>query len=317
VTSISVVCPVYNESAWIDQLLNFITTATVSPKEVFLIDGGSTDNTVDRIRQWQQRFPYIKLLHNPQKFVPFALNLAIPKCTGDIIVRLDAHTEYEKDYFEKIIQVLMKSSADVVGGPTRTRWKGSFQHAVAYAICDSFGIGGSKVHNLKYEGETDSVTFGAWKRDIFKKTGLFDTALIRNQDDEFHYRVKSKGFRIFQSPEIKLYYYPRNTFKGLAKQYFQYGLYKPLVLKKVSSEIKLRHLVPAFFVLYLLSLPITAQHHALFALPLVIYLAILFYKVMVSDLPWSARMYLPVVFPAIHLAYGSGFILGLGKLIKK
>ena len=313
---ISVVCPVYNESAWIDQLLRFIVSSEITPKEVFLVDGGSADDTVEKISAWQAQYPFIKLLHNPRKYVPFALNLAIPQCTGDIIVRLDAHTEYASDYFEKIVQVAERTRADIVGGPTLTRWKNPLQQAVANAICSPFGIGDSKVHFKDYEGWTDSVTFGSWRREIFEKTGLFDTGLMRNQDDEFHYRCKAMGFKIYQSPEIKLYYYPRDKYSKLFSQYYQYGLYKPLVLKKGPTEGKRRHLIPSLFVLYLISLPF-ALFFPPWLIPLILYLLLDLYFSFKAPAPWSVRFRMLLVYPVLHIAYGTGFLVGLTKLWNK
>lgn len=311
------VCPVYNESDWIDQLLEFVTTATVQPAEVFLIDGGSTDDTVYKIKNWQARYSHIHLLHNPHRYVPHALNLAIPKCSGDIIIRLDAHTKYAKDYFEQILKTLENTDANIVGGPMRPVGLLPFQDAVAIATCDSFGVGNSAFHFEKKAGYVDSVYLGAWKRDIFDKIGLFDEVLVRNQDDEFHYRARASGFKIYLNPSIRSYYYPRTSATKLFKQYYQYGLYKPLVLRKVSSETKLRHLIPSSFVLYLCSLPIGIQLGWWYGLPFFLYLAILLYKSLFANAPWQVRLPLLVVYPTIHIAYGLGFLAGLRKVLQQ
>lgn len=312
---ISVICPTLNEAQHIEKLLQFFVAAKPEDKELFIIDGNSQDRTRSIVQQWQQQYPNIHLLVNEKKYVPYALNIAIPQCKGQYIVRLDAHTEYEADYFEQVIATFNKTGADIVGGPTRTKATDATQTAVANAICTAFGIGNSRVHQDTYEGYTDSVTFGAWRRNIFQKTGLFDTDLVRNQDDEFHYRAKSKGLKIYQSSDIKLYYYPRSSLKALFRQYFQYGLYKPLVLKKVPDEWKWRHLIPSIFTLYLplgLSLGFL---HCFFLLPLALYLLANIYFSFMNQLPWRAKWISLLVYPIIHLAYGSGFIKGLFRLV--
>ena len=315
---VSIICPVYNESKFIEKVLDFCVNAKPLDKEIIFIDGGSKDDTCDIIRRWIEKYPQIKLLHNARKIVPFALNLAIQEAKGDSIIRIDAHTDYALDYFEKILETFEKTGADIVGGPTRTSFLDKTQEAVAYAICTSFAIGNSRVHQEDYEGFTDSVTFGSWKKSIFSKTGLFDESLKRNQDDEFHYRARSLGFTIYQSPDIKLYYYPRNTLKGLYKQYFEYGLYKPLVLKKVKSGTSWRHLIPSAFVLYVFSLFI--------AIALKLYFWFVFLGLYIltdiavciksgKSFPVMLRLFL--VYPTIHFAYGIGFIQGLFKKNKK
>ncbi len=311
---ISVICPVYNEEKYITKLLELFTKSQPANKELIIVDGGSTDATLKIFRSWEIGESEISLIHNPSRYVSFALNKAIEKARGEIIVRLDAHTSYAEDYFEAILAVFSRTGADIVGGPTRTAYLDSMQEAIAYAICTPFAIGNSRVHQLGYEGYTDSVTFGSWKRKMFSTTGLFDESLKRNQDDEFHYRARSLGFSIYQSPDIKLYYYPRNSLNRLFRQYYEYGLYKPLVLKKVNSGLQLRHLIPAVFVLYLFSLFI-AVAYIFWLIPLGLYLLAGAFYTLRSHKRIAVLVRLFFVYPAIHLAYGLGFLAGLRKAL--
>ncbi len=312
---VTVICPVYNESKFIVNVLEFCVNAMPLDKEIFFVDGSSSDNTCELINQYAAKHSNIKLLHNPDRYVPYALNKAIRQATGDIVVRLDAHTLYANDYFEKIIEVFGKINADIVGGPMRIAKGSELQEAVGHATSTSFGIGNSSFHFENFEGFTDSVYLGAWKRKIFDVTGLFDESLVRNQDDEFHYRAKSKGFKIYQSPEIKLYYFPRNSFKTLFKQYYQYGLYKPLVLQKIKSAISIRHIVPMGFVCYLISLLFFALlgWYWMF-LPLALYILANLYSSAASKQNIAQIFRIAVSYSILHIAYGTGFIVGLVRL---
>jgi succinoglycan biosynthesis protein ExoA len=312
---ISVICPVFNEAKNIQHLIDFFVQSKPADKELILIDGGSDDGTIEIIQENVARFKTIRLLHNPEKIVPVALNLAIPECNGEVIVRLDGHSAYEMDYFERILLTFSKTHADIVGGPTRTRFKTKTQEAIAYTICHPAGIGNSKVHDEKFEGYTDSVTFGAWKKQIFHRIGLFDERLVRNQDDEFHYRAKSKNLKIYQDPAIKLYYFPRQSFSSLFKQYFQYGLYKPMVLMKINSGIKIRHIVPSSFVLYLV-VSISFSWNVFFYLPLFAYLTLVSFVSFFNRKSFDVKIRILLALPCLHIAYGSGFIKGLGKLFR-
>lgn len=309
---ISVICPTYNEKEHLEKVLEFFTTAMPAEKELLIIDGGSTDGTVDIVKRWMQKHSNIKLLHNSNKYVPFALNIGIKASTGDPVIRLDAHTEYSKDYFEKILETFNKTGADIVGGPMRATGKTAFQKAVAYCTSTAFGIGGSKIHNKDYEGETDHVYLGAWKRNLFEDIGFFDERLKRNQDDEFSYRAGSYGKKIYLNPAIKSFYYPRSNISGLIKQYFQYGLFKPLVLKKVKSGISLRHLIPALFVLYLLTLPLVVIS-LVYLLPLLIYLIICFLYAIKNKIGLKEKLISLIVYPILHISYGSGFLIGVKR----
>lgn len=311
---ISIVCPVYNEEEHISELLRFCLEAAPAEKEIILIDGHSTDATCTIIEQYCRQYSNIKLLHNPHRYVPYALNIGIRQASGNIIVRLDAHTSYAPDYFENIIAVFNHTNADIVGGPMRIAKGNKVQNAIGYATSTVFGIGNSSFHFEGFEGYTNSVYLGAWKKEIFRTTGLFDEAFVRNQDDEFNYRARQHHFSIYQSPAIRGYYHPRKTCKALFSQYFQYGHYKPMVLSKVKSGVRLSHLVPAIFVLYLITLPLTTLFAGVMALvPLLLYLLCALYFSVAARQSFIQTGYVCAIYPVLHIAYGSGFIAGILK----
>lgn len=160
----------------------------------------------------------------------------------------------------------------------------------------------------------DSVAFAIYKREIIEQCGLMDESLPVNQDDEFHYRVKSKGYRIMMIPEMSSTYYVRDSFVKLFRQYFRYGLYKPAVLKKVSGSVRLRHLMPSLFTIYLLSLPLMILI-PIWILPLLLYFLLILARSLSFNEILKIRLLSIPVFPLIHLSYGSGFLLGLFRKI--
>lgn len=309
---ITVICPVYNEEAYVAGLIRFFITAEPVDKELILIDGGSTDNTVKIIEQFIADKHPVKLLSNPEKYVPFSLNLAIASSSGDPIIRLDAHTKYAPDYFVKVLETFNATGADIVGGPMRIDSHNNFQRATGYCTSTKFGVGDSNFHDDNFRGETESVYLGSWRRSVFNDVGYFDTEMLRNQDDEFHYRAKNKGKRIYLNPDIRCWYYPRSDFKSLTRQYFQYGLFKPLVLKKVRSGLRLRHLIPTMFVMYLLLIiPAVAYINSLALLPLMMYLIIDVIFSFRYKGSFSEKVLCLLIYPALHISYGTGFICGM------
>lgn len=307
---ITVICPTYNEENYILKVLEFFIQSNPNDKELFIVDGGSTDNTRGIIKEWSEKHSNIYLLNNLNKTVPYALNLGIKSSTGDPIIRLDAHTEYEPDYFEKILETFNKSGADVVGGPMRPVGRTNFQKTVAMATSTVFGVGDSKIHKENYEGYSDHVYLGAWRRQLFSDVGLFDEQLTRNQDDELHYRAKSCGKKIYLNSEIKSYYYPRDSYSKLIKQYFQYGFFKPIVMIKVKSEIKIRHIIPSIFGIYVLSLPLSYLN-IFYLIPLVAYVIFdAYYSIQLTG-NIRTKMHAFLVYPALHLSYGLGVVSGL------
>jgi glycosyltransferase involved in cell wall biosynthesis len=313
---ITVICPVRNEEESIEDVISFFITSEPKDKELLIIDGESNDDTVRIVQKYATKHPNIRILKNPDRFVPYALNRAIADSAGDPVIRLDAHTEYAEDYFLRIMDCFNRTGADIVGGPMRAVGRNQFQSAVAIATSSAFGVGNSAFHNENKEGYTESVYLGAWRRTVFESIGLFDTEMLRNQDDEFHYRANSKGLKVYLDPRIRSWYQPRDSAGKLWKQYFQYGLFKPLVLKKVKGGLRVRHLIPSGLFLYLISLPI-AFVLPIWLLPLLAYFAL---DLIVSVARGASEGFkvivnMCVVFPILHLAYGAGFIKGKLTLI--
>jgi succinoglycan biosynthesis protein ExoA len=321
---LSVVCPVLNEAYFIKAVLDFFLSAEPFEKELYIIDGGSTDATLEIIKQYTDVHSNIKLIHNHEKYVSQALNKVIPLCEGKYIVRLDAHTQYDVSYFKEILETFERTDASIVGGPMRAIGISSIQKAIAHATSTPFGIGDSSFHYDDVEGEADSVYLGAWKKSIFDRTGLFDEKFVRNQDDEFHYRAKSYGFTIWLNPKIKSYYFPRDNVKSLWRQYYQYGLYKPLVLSKIKNSVRLRHLVPSLLFLSLLFIPVIVAASVFYSklflillLPHALYLVFDFFYSIKCKAGSVSQIQCFIIFPVLHLSYGIGFLLGILKIVKR
>jgi glycosyltransferase involved in cell wall biosynthesis len=308
---ISVICPVYNEERYIEKLIQFFMNSKPESKELILADGLSTDSTREVIRKYQEMYPgVINLIDNPKKYAPFGLNLAIGQAKGEYIARVDAHTIYPLDYFEQCLKESKKQNATNVGGYIESKGWTDMGKAIAYAMSCKFGVGDSDFRTVRKDGYVDTVPFGFWKRSAFDTYGLFDERLVRNQDDEFNLRVKSMGGTIYQSSKIVSEYYVRDSLAKAFVQYYQYGLYKPMVLRKVGSGIRLRHLIPPCFVIYIGGLPL-ALWQPQYLLPLLLYFILDFGFSFMNDLTTSQKLKALAVFPALHTSYGLGFLKGL------
>ena len=311
--TLTICFPVYNEVRFIDSLIQSVINTAPLDKEIVLIDGGSKDGTLDKIKNWQQQYPNITLIHNEARYVSNGFNLAYSKTSSEYIALMGAHAEYPSNYFEKGLEILRSGEADAVGGPLIQKGKSAQASVIAFCMSSKFGVGDTEFRTSKKRMYVDSVAMAIYNRKVFDKVGLFDEALIRNQDDEFHYRLNHYGFKIMMEPEMESVYYVREDLASLWKQYYYYGLYKPMVLKKIRSGIRIRHLVPGAFVAYLLALPFLLFWHWIFILPLGLYF-ILAGTILSRSFSNIKDIFFGIAaFLTLHLAYGTGFLKGLFK----
>ena len=252
--SVSVIIPILNEEKYIEKCIMSVLNQDfpIENLELILIDGMSDDKTVQIIKEYMEKYKFIKLIFNPEKTVQYALNAGIKAACGEIIVRMDAHSEYAEDYVSKCVQYLKNTDAINVGGPMIAVGKGGLQNVIAAAYHSKFALGGGKNHEEGYEGYADTVFLGAFKREDILKLGMYDERLPRSEDDDLNFRIIESGEKIYITPEIKSRYYPRGSYKSLFKQYYEYGLWKVAVIKKHKKPARISHLVPMMFVAFLL-----------------------------------------------------------------
>lgn len=311
----SIICPALNEEQFIEGVIQVFLKHCPQPSELFVADGGSTDATKRIVTKWSEKHPNIQLVNNERKFVSYAFNDCFPLTKGKYIGLVGAHTEYPADFFKVALEKFETTECDVVGGSLNQKGKTDKGKAISYCMSTPIGVGNTEFRTAKKEMFVDSVAFAIYKRSVLEQTGLLDTDLVRNQDDELHYRINANGFKILMTPGMESVYYVREDFKSLFKQYFEYGLYKPLVLNRVRSGFRLRHIVPALFVFYLLILPFF-WHLLIFRVPLLMYLIVILITSLNNTLPFRVKKYCPTGFLVLHISYGLGFLLGIQKIFK-
>ena len=318
---VSVIMPVRNERELIDRSLGAVVSQDYPAErfEVLVVDGMSGDGTRDAVRRLRDATPKpaIRLLDNPGKIAPCALNIGLDSARGEVIVRVDGHCEIAADYLTRSVQALATHGAGCVGGPLTTIGSGFVSRAIAVAMSSRFGVGGSAFRvGTDRAQEVDSVAFPAWPRLVMDEAGRFDEELVRNQDDEYSYRLRKRGHRILLVPEIRCRYYSRSTFRSLWRQYFRYGFWKVRVLQKHPRQMKARQLVPPAFVAYLLgSVLMVWTWPGAVALGLGAGAYCIAVLIAGAGAAWrhgpEHLVILPLIFPCLHIGYGSGFLAGL------
>lgn len=324
---LSVICPIYNEEKYIANCIESILLQDY-PKdelEVLFVDGMSKDRTREIVAEYTRKYPFIRLIDNPEKIVPYAMNYGIRASKGEVIIRLDAHATYEKNYFSALVRRLNELGADNVGSVCKTDVlnKTPKTLAIREVLSNKFGVGNSVFRTgIDKVMEVDTVPFGCWRRDVFDKYGLYDLRLVRNQDIELNKRILRGGGKIFIVPDTYCTYLARETFKGLAKNNYGNGKWNILTVhytKQVNS-LSIRHFIPLAFVLSLI-LPVIAS---IFYLPLIALavLSLIAYVLLLGSisikLSFSKKLnffYLLASFLVLHLSYGWGSLVGICKVL--
>jgi glycosyltransferase involved in cell wall biosynthesis len=328
---ITVIVPCRNEAAHIRHFLEGLLAQDLDgfEWEAIVADGMSDDGTREILEEYARKEPRIRVIENRGRIVSTGLNEAIRAARGEIIVRMDVHTEYARDYVRRCVEVLEEIGADSVGGPWTAQADGCLARAIAVAFQCPFGAGTARSRRVSYEGPVDTVYLGCWRKSTFERVGLFDETLVRNQDDELNLRIVRAGGVVWQSPRIRSWYKPRGSLRALFRQYFQYGFWKVAVIRKHKLPASWRHLVPGLFVLANVALPglwavgrlagaawLAEPARALWLAQAAAYgVACAAASILAARKQWRLLPLLPVVFATYHVSYGLGFLAGVGHFI--
>lgn len=323
---VSILIPIRNEAAYIQRCLQAVLAQDYPAElvEILIADGMSIDNTRPLVHKLQSEQPHIRLFDNPQGIVPTGLNSLIPQAKGQILIRVDGHCVIEPDYVSNCVRHLQNEPVDGVGGPMHSIGEDFLSSIIALAMSSKFGVGNSSFRTET--GQTklaDTVPFPAYTRAIIEKVGLYDEELVRNQDDEYNYRIREAGGKILLAQDVRSTYYSRGSLSKLWKQYFGYGFYKVRVLQKHPRQMSLRQFIPPLFVLGLLFSLLMA---VLIPWGWIMLLAVLLAYLLAAfasalkggrTLGFKAIILLPLVFAVMHLSYGFGFLWGLIKFSQR
>ena len=333
---VTVIMPVRNEASFIELSLGSVLAQSygLDAMEILIVDGMSDDETRKRIADIQNRVPEadIRILDNPSRTAPYALNIGAKEAAGEVVVRVDGHCEIGPHYVAHAVEHL-RNGADGVGGPLETIGEGATAKAIAVAMSSRFGVGGVAFRTTEADAglappldveavrEVDTVAFPAYTRAVMERGGPYNEEFVRNQDDEYNYRLRKAGAKLVLAMDMPARYFSRASFRKLWRQYFQYGYWKVRVLQEHPRQMSARQFVPPLFVLALL---ISTAAGAWVGPPwawlaglvagsygLANLLATLISGGSMNEPELPVVLRLPLCFALLHLGYGSGFLVGL------
>lgn len=318
---VAIIIPCRNEEKYIALCLNSILKQDYSSHliETYVCDGKSTDGTVEIVKSFSAKHPEIQYVMNEKQTTPFALNLGIKASDADVKIILGAHSELYSDYVSNCIKAFeMGDNIGCTGGIIENVYENEAAEIIGKAMSSGFGVGNAHFRTGNKDGFVDTVAFGAYKKEVFEKIGFFDEELVRNQDDEFNYRLLKNGFKIYLFRAIRCKYYVRASFGKLFRQYFQYGYWKVYVGKKHKAVTTLRQMVPLFFVLYIFLGAVMSvfNKYLFFAYlgGLLFYLLASFYSAMKQSSGMQIFQVMRAFF-ILHFSYGWGYLKGIAHFL--
>ena len=315
---VSVLVPVLNEEAHIRETAGAMLAQRFEGEiEYLFVEGRSSDRTRALLEELAERDPRVHVLDNPARRTPNALNIGLRAARGEFVARMDAHTYYPAEYVAKGVERLRRGDAEWVSGPQLAHGNGRWSRRVALALGSRLGVGGSSKWEVERETELDSGVFaGVWRRSTLEGLGGWDEGWPANQDSELAARVLGNGGRIVCLPELGARYVPRDSLRGLARQYRRYGFYRAKTSRRHPHSMRRSHLLPPGLVLTVVGAvlaPARLRRPARFALA-VYAVSLLGASAAAARRGRAADLVaLPVVFATMHVAWGLGFLAGCAR----
>ncbi len=326
VLTVTAIIPMRNEASHIAKCIESIlrTSLPASELEILVVDGMSTDRSREIVAGYAASHVSIRLVDNPAQIVSAALNIGIREARGRVIVIVGAHCEYPHDYLSICVQELQRTGADVVGGTLITNPGADtlVARGVALMTRHPFGVGGSAFRTGNSGGFVDTVPYGAYRREVFERVGLFNEKLVRNQDYELNARVRAAGGKLFLSPLIRINYFNVPSLSRLVKQAFNNGLWLAQMWFSSPPSFRVRHAVPLIFVLVLLLClalsPVLAWAGIAGLIVVAAYAAAAIYSAGQISRSNGVRYFFPLLglFFINHVMYGTGTLVSFVHTVR-
>lgn len=315
---VSVVIPARNEEGFIEACLESVQRQTYPNLEVIVVDGMSEDDTAKLVNEAAARDPRVRLVQNPDRITPKAMNVGLANARGEWLVRIDAHATVPSDYVARAVEHLRSGRWSGVGGRKDGVGITPAGHAIAVAMASPFGVGNSTYHHGTDVQEVEHVPFGAYPTQLARSIGGWDERLRVNQDFEFDWRIRATGQPLLFDPEMRIDWICRQSVRDLLRQYVRYGRGKVRVAAMHPKSVSLRHLVPPLMFLWIVAAIMVVPF-----VPLLAALAVAPYALFVlaavaataPRVPKGSRRHLLLIFPAMHLGWGYGFCRGAVDLL--
>lgn len=319
---VSLIVPILNEERYIEDCVRTLQKQDFPAEqmEILLVDGNSTDATMEIIKRLEAEDPeHIRVLDNPKRIQAVAMNIGAEHARGTYLVRIDAHASYPENYVSTCIGLLEKTDSVNAGCAWVTTSTTPVGMRIAKMLTSPFGVGGAGFRVGAESGYVDTVPFGTFRKDYFQKIGGFDERLARSEDNEINYRIRKLGGKIYMTSDIHVTYYCRNNLKDLGKMAYANGKWTVIAAALCPGSMSLKYFVPLAFVLSLIGMPILSLLWApfwfAFAAELLLYTGLSLFFASKKTRGLLEMLQVAYLFPAFHIPYGLGSIGGIFSVL--
>ena len=311
---ISIVVPLRNEERYVERLTRSLLAQDYPTDryEIIVADGGSTDGTLKLLASLDTE-GRVRVLQNPGRTAPAALNVAIAAARGEIVTRVDGHSYVAPDYLSRIVAVMEETGASVVGGPVRMDADTPFRKALVEALYAPIAVGSVPYRTLTTRAEVASLQTGSFRREVLDRVGTFDEALAVVEDLDMNTRIRKAGYALLLDPSIRFWYLPRASLSALWRQIYTVGLVKARILRKHPDIFRWKYVLPSVFVIGLSGalLALLTPLRALGAAAIAAYaLVVLLFALSRVPRLGAGAVRLLAILPTLHVGYGLGFLSG-------
>jgi cellulose synthase/poly-beta-1,6-N-acetylglucosamine synthase-like glycosyltransferase len=323
---VSIVIPMFNEAHYIQQCLGAIYKQDYSQNkiEIHIVDGDSSDKSLSKVNEFKSSTnSEIYLHHNPKRKTPISINIGIRESKGSVIVILGAHTKIASNFISLNVENLQKKGVWCSGGTLINVGKTVQQLSIGVAMSHWFGIPSAAYRFQRNAGFVNTVVYGAYKKEVFKKVGFFEEEGVMSEDAELNLRISKAGYKIYYDPRIRSYYSPRKTLVAFFKQMYNYGILRSQILKKHGSGLLWLHFIPplgivSFSILAILSIYNPTLQQILLWI-VILYQTIAFCNAFLIWLKMKKGnpLLITLAFNDMHIAWALGFLSGLVKQHEK
>jgi glycosyltransferase involved in cell wall biosynthesis len=314
--AVTVMMPVRNEQHHLESAVDSVLAQNYPGSlEIILAIGPSVDQTSQLASALAAKHASIKLVENPKGLTTSGLNLALSQSRGEVIVRVDAHSELGQNYILRAVELLEETGSVLVGGIMSAQGKSPLQKAVAFGYGSRFGLGGGRYHLGGKAGEAESAYLGVFDAKALKAVGGYDEKIIRGEDWDLAQRLKGAGGKVWFSPELVVKYWPRSNVKALAWQFYSTGVWRGELTRRAPSKASIRYFIPPLALLLLVSAAVLATLGILGQVELIIPIAsylllVSFAAATAKSLAVKDRLAIFIALPVMHLSWAAGFWVG-------